>query len=176
MASEPEAAPGAALAGLSRDELLKLLEVYALSWLAHDGCWFLAAEERLGHAAAVELDTHAWACFAPAEARRLAQALGLGQAGGLEALETALRYRMYAAINRHAAERVDAHTLRWRMVSCRVQETRQRKGLPPFACQPVGLVEYTHFARAIDPRIQTRCVHAPPDAATNGFCEWEFSL
>lgn len=28
---------------LSREELLKLIEVYAKNWLAHDGCWFLAA-------------------------------------------------------------------------------------------------------------------------------------
>ena len=31
---------------LSREDLLRLVEVYAQNWLAHDGCWFLAAEEK----------------------------------------------------------------------------------------------------------------------------------
>ena len=39
---------------LSRDDLLKLIEVYAKSWLAHDGCWFLAAEEKYGMDAAMQ--------------------------------------------------------------------------------------------------------------------------
>ncbi len=33
---------------LSRDDLIALLDVYAKNWLAHDGSWFLAAEEKCG--------------------------------------------------------------------------------------------------------------------------------
>ncbi|MCG2769578.1 MAG: DUF6125 family protein [Anaerolineae bacterium] len=40
---------------LSRPELLKLVQAYAQSWLAHDGCWFLAAEEKYGIDTAMEL-------------------------------------------------------------------------------------------------------------------------
>jgi hypothetical protein len=87
-----------------------------------------------------------------------------------------LKYRLYAAVNRQESEWIDGHTLRFRMVECRVQQARQRKGLAPFACKPVGVVEYAEFARAIDPRIETTPVHAPPDAITNCFCEWEFRL
>ena len=162
------------LEDLSREDLIKLVEVYAKNWLAHDGCWFLAAEEKLGLETAIELDTRAWACFSPLEARRIMQAFGIAEGGGLEALEKALDYRLYASINRQAAERVRGDTLRLRMVECRVQQARQRKGLPPFPCKSVGLVEYAQFARAVDPGIETTCVHAPPDAVTNSFCEWEF--
>jgi len=162
------------LEDLSREDLIKLVETYAKNWLAHDGCWFLAAEEKLGLETAIELDTRAWACFSPLEARRIMQAFGIAEGGGLEALEKALDYRLYASINRQAAERVRGDTLRLRMVECRVQQARQRKGLPPFPCKSVGLVEYAQFARAVDPGIETTCVHAPPDAVTNSFCEWEF--
>ena len=75
------------------------------------------------------------------------QAFGIAEGGGLEALEKALDYRLYASINRQAAERVRGDTLRFRMVECRVQQARQRKGLPPFPCKSVGLVEYAQFAR-----------------------------
>jgi hypothetical protein len=164
------------LEDLSREELLKLVEVYAKNWLAHDGCWFLAAEEKYGVETAIELDTQSWARFSPIEAKRIMQAFGIAEGGGLEALECALKYRLYAAVNRQESEWIDNHTLRFRMVECRVQQARQRKGLAPFACKPVGVVEYAGFARAIDPRIETTPVHAPPDEITNCFCEWEFRL
>ena len=45
---------------MGREDLLKALEMFAKNWLAHDACWFLAAEERLGLEAAIELDTRAW--------------------------------------------------------------------------------------------------------------------
>ena len=37
---------------LSREELLGLLEDASLNWLAHDGLWFQAVEERFGTAEA----------------------------------------------------------------------------------------------------------------------------
>ncbi len=165
-----------ALEELSREELIKLVEVYAKNWLAHDGCWFLAAEEKYGLETAIELDTRSWACFSPVEARRIMQAFEIPADGGVEALEKALSYRLYATVNSQATERVDDSTLRFRMVECRVQQARQRKGLAPFPCKSVGLVEYSRFAETVDPRIETRCVHAPPDAAGDEFCAWEFRL
>jgi hypothetical protein len=164
------------LEDLSREELIKLVEVYAKNWLAHDGCWFLSIENEYGLEKAIELDTQAWSCFSPVEARRIMQAFGLEANGGLEALEKALTYRLYAAVNRQQADRADDRTLRFRMVECRVQQARQRKGLAPFPCKSVGLVEYAQFARTIDPRIETSCVHAPPDEIGDSYCEWEFQM
>ena len=43
------------LKDLSREDLIALLEVYAKNWLAHDGCWFLAAERRYGMETAIAL-------------------------------------------------------------------------------------------------------------------------
>lgn len=164
------------LQSLSREDLIKLVGIHAKNWLAHDGCWFLACEERYGLETAIELDTRAWENFSPVEAKRIMETFGIPKHGGLEALARALEYRLYAAINRQSSERVDEHTLRFRMIECRVQQARLRKGLAPFKCKPVGLVEYTQFARTIDPRIQTICRHAPPDAVTDSFCEWDFVL
>ncbi len=161
---------------LSREELIKLVEIYAKNWLAHDGCWFLAAEGKYGMEAAIELDAQSWACFSPIEARRIMQAFNLPEDGRLDAVERALQYRLYATVNRQVTERVNETTLRFRMVECRVQQARQRKGLAPFPCKPVGLVEYSQFAQTVDPRVETTCVHAPPDAVTDAFCEWEFHL
>ncbi len=161
---------------LSREELIKLVEIYAKNWLAHDGCWFLAVEEKHGIEEAIELDTRSWGCFSPVEARRIMQAFGVEAEGGLEALEKALQYRLYATVNRQIAERVGDSTLRFRMVECRVQQARQRKGLAAFPCKSVGQVEYSQFASTVDGRIETVCRHAPPDPVDGEFCEWEFRL
>ncbi len=164
------------LQDLSREELIELVEIYAKNWLAHDGCWFLAAEEKLGMGTAIEMDARAWENFSPVEARRIMQVFEIPKDGGLDALERALQYRLYATVNRQVSERVDSSTLRFRMVECRVQQARQRKGLAPFPCKPVGMIEYSQFARTVDARIETVCRHAPPDAMSAEFCEWEFRL
>lgn len=36
--------------------------------------------------------------------------------------------------------------------------------------------EFTNFARTVDGRICTRCLHCPPDAPEGKYCAWEFSL
>ncbi len=163
-------------ASLSREELLTLLDVYAKNWLAHDGSWFLAVEAAYGTATAIDMDARAWERFAEAEARRIQRTFVIPEGGGLDALEQALRYRLYARVNRQQAERTGADTLIFRMVECRVQVARQRKGLPPFPCRPVGMMEFSTFASTIDPRIQTRCLTCPPDPVQGTFCAWEFTL
>ena len=161
---------------MSREDLLRALEMFAKSWLAHDGCWFLAAEERLGMESAIELDTRSWEQFAATEARRIMSTFHIPQQGGLKALETALGLRMYSVINAQRVEWPDEGRLRFFMDVCRVQEARRRKGLPDFPCKSVGTVEFEAFARTVDSRIRTTCLHCPPEATDGQYCGWEFSL
>jgi Family of unknown function (DUF6125) len=162
---------------MKREDLLRALEMFAKNWLAHDGCWFLAAEERFGIESAIELDTRAWERFAAAEAHRIMTTFHVPHQGGLEALERALGLRMYSLINTQRVEWSDDRTrLRFFMDVCRVQETRRRKGLPDFPCKGVGSVEFETFARTIDPRIRTACLHCPPESPEGKYCGWEFSL
>ena len=164
-----------AFEALDRPGLFTALDVFAKNWLAHDGTWFLAAEERYGMEAAIELDAASWSRFAGAEARRIMEAYAIPKGGGLDALARALSMRAYSFVNPSRIER-DGAVLRFFMTSCRVQETRRRKGLPDFPCRPVGQVEFETFARTVDPRIQTRCLHCPPDPDAPGHCGWEFHL
>jgi len=154
----------------------KLLD-FAKLWLAHDGLWFLAVEQKFGLEAAIELDKIAWSGFALIEAKRIMERLNLKPGGGIAALVKALSERMYALLNEQEATEVDNHRAIFAMKNCRVQETRRRKNLPPFPCKEVGLVEFTEFARTIDPRIKTRCLGCPPDEYNCEFwCKWEFTL
>ena len=162
---------------LDREDLLRLLRVYAQNWLAHDGCWFLGVEEDLGHEAARKYNNRAWERYAPAEARRLLEFLGRRPGEGLDALAEALAFRQYSSINRQEILRPDGERLIFRMSECRVQATRKRKGLADYACKPAGLIEFGGFAGAVDGRLETRCLGCPPDEhPAEWWCAWEFRL
>jgi hypothetical protein len=162
------------LSDLSREKLIELMENFAKNWLAHDGLWFQAVERAHGLEHAIELDAQAWSRFSPIEAQRIKVFLDLPENGGLDALEKALAYRLYAVLNKQRCERVDDR-LRFFMEDCRVQSARKRKGMPDFPCKKVGIVEYSTFASTIDPRIKTRCIACPPDVHPDEYyCGWEF--
>jgi hypothetical protein len=164
-------------ASMSRDELLRALEMFAKNWLAHDGCWFLAAEDKYGMETAIELDGLSWKRFAAAEARRIMSTFQIAPNGGLEALEKALGLRMYSIINSQRTEwSEDRRRFRFFMDACRVQQTRKDKGLAAFPCKQVGVIEFETFAKTVDARIQTVCLRCPPDAPEGMYCGWEFSI
>ena len=161
----------------SKEELIGFLEDAAKNWLAHDGLWFLAAEEKFGIETAIEVDRRAWERFTVIEARRIMRRLGIEPGGGILALKQALEYRLYAYLNVQETLDVDERAIIFRMNECRVQTARKRKGLPDFPCKPVGLVEYGNFARTINPRFRTRCIACPPDPHPEEYwCAWEFTL
>jgi hypothetical protein len=161
---------------LPKEQLYRLLQAYAKSWLAHDGCWFLAVEEEHGLEEAIRQDERSWARFAPLEAKRVMEARRIPPGGGLEALAEALLFRMYSLLNEQESK-LEGDVLTFTMTECRVQTARRRKGLPPFPCKPVGRTEFSRFAEAVDPRITTRCLYCPPDESPEGgVCSWEFRI
>lgn len=161
---------------LEREDLLALAKNFAKNWLAHDGLWFQAVEREHGLDHAIDLDAKAWSRFSPLEARRIRELLGMDERPGLEGLETALGYRLYAVLNKQSSEMKDG-SLFFYMNDCRVQSARKRRGLSDFPCKKVGLVEYSSFATEIDPRITTRCIACPPDDHPDEyFCGWEFRI
>lgn len=169
--------PVRALHDLSKDELVRIIVDDAKNWLAHDGLWFQAVEGRYGMEAAIEADRASWERFSAIEAARIMERLGLTPGGGIPALLGCLQHRLYARLNRQDASEVTDRRAVFTMHDCRVQTARRRKGLPDFPCKPVGIVEYSVFARTVDPRIRTRCITCPPDPqAAPLACAWEFTL
>ena len=162
---------------LSKEQLRELLTDFAKRWLAHDGLWFQAVEKAHGMEEAIKLDAAAWERFTVLEARRIMKFLGLESGGGLAALKEALGYRLYSVVNVQEILEPEEGRLIFRMNDCRVQSARKRKQMPDFPCKPVGLVEYSGFARTIDPRIETKCLACPPDPHPEEYyCAWEFKI
>lgn len=165
------------LMAMDAPALRDLLEKVSVNWLANDGIWFQAVEGRHGMFDAKRCNDTCWSRFSPLEAVRIKALLGLPEKGGIEALKTALGYRLYAVINEQSIRQEGENSIVFRMNNCRVQAARKRKNLPDYPCKSAGMVEYPTFARAIDPRIRTECVGCPPDDhPEEWFCAWRFTL
>jgi hypothetical protein len=162
---------------LTKEELVKIIVDDAKNWLAHDGLWFQEVERRYGMDAALAVDIEAWRKFTVIEAKRIMSRLKLEPGQGIPALVECLKHRFYARINLQEAIEVTDNRAVFRMLDCRVQSARRRKGMAEHPCKSVGIVEYGEFARTIDPRIVTRCIACPPDPVPDEFwCAWEFTL
>ena len=161
---------------LSKEKLRQLAKIYAKNWLAHDGCWFLSVEKKFGQETAIEIDTESWRLFTAIEARRLIDFLELGKNSGIDGLAKALRFRLYASLNEDEIV-VKGNMLEYRVITCRVQSARRKKGLPDFPCRSVGKVEYGLFAKTIDERLQMQCLSCPPEISNpECYCWWKFEL
>lgn len=161
---------------LSREQLIQLIELYSKNWLAMDGVWFQSVEQKSGMNEAMEHDANAWSRFTVIEAKKLKAFLGLPERPGLEGLAKALELRFYANINKDEII-LKGNTLTYRTLECRVQNARKRKGMAFHPCKPVGVIEYSGFAKAIDDRITCRALSCYPDITDDTYCcAWEFTL
>jgi hypothetical protein len=167
----------AALYRMDEKKLEELLDALCLNWLANDGVWFQAIENKFGIYDAKRCNDTCWTRFSPYEAYRIKTLLGLPEQGGLEALKTALQFRLYARINKQETVEEGVNSFIFRMIECRVQASRKLKGLENYPCKSGSIIEYRTFAETVDSRIQTECIGCPPDPPQSGwYCAWRFSL
>ncbi|MFX1375808.1 MAG: DUF6125 family protein [Promethearchaeota archaeon] len=165
------------LVELSKEDLLGYIEDISKNWLAIDGTWFQVVEKEFGINKAIELDVEQWKRFTVIEAKRIMRRFNISKNGGIPALMTALKYRVYANINTQEIIEVSKTRCVFRMNNCRVQYARKTRGLPDFPCRPVGMQEYSLFAKTIDPRIRTNCITCPPGPHPDEYwCAWEFTI
>ncbi len=162
---------------LSPGELFEVMRALGINWLANDGVWFQAVETSIDLFTAKRCNDTCWTRFSPYEALRIKRLLDLPQQGGISALRQALGYRIYSRINKQSFEEVDDKTLVFKMVDCRVQAARKRRGLPDYPCKSAGIVEYSTFASTIDSRTRTECIACPPDDhPEEWYCAWRFTV
>jgi hypothetical protein len=164
------------LTNMPKKELIELIDAMSANWLASDGTWFQVVESRQDMYTSKRCNDTCWTRYSPLEAKTIKSFLDIPEQGGLEGIEKALNFRLYARLNKQTIEKKD-ESLIFKMVTCRVQEARKRKGLDDYPCKSAGLVEYTTFAKAIDSRIETECLGCPPDKHPEEWtCAWRFYL
>lgn len=165
------------LLNMSKESLIELMDSVAANWLANDGVWFQAVEFSSGMNDAKSCNDSCWAQFSPFEAWSIKKFLNLPEKPGLDGLKQALNFRVYARINTQSIVEEGPDSFVFQMNECRVQSARKRKGLDDYHCKSAGLVEYTYFARAVDPEIHTECIGCPPDDhPEEWYCAWRFKI
>lgn len=168
--------PSKEIEALGREELLELIDLYSKNWLAMDGVWFQSIERKFGMDEAMEHDANAWTGFTVIEAGRIKRFLNLPEHAGIEGLRRALAFRLYSNINGSEIT-VDGNKLLYRIPECRVQSARKRKGMELHPCKPVGIIEYTGFAKTIDDRLECEALSCYPDVTDETCsCAWLFTL
>lgn len=161
---------------MPREKLIGLIDAMSVNWLANDGTWFQTVEDRHDMYTSKRCNDTCWTRFSPSEAKMIKSLLNIPELGGIESLKRALNYRLYARLNKQTAEE-QGEGLIFKMITCRVQEARNKKGLEDYPCKSAGLVEYGTFAQTIDPRIKTECLGCPPDQHPEEWtCAWRFYL
>jgi hypothetical protein len=167
----------AAILSRNKDELIKIMEELGKNWLAADGIWFQTVESCYDMGEAKRCNDSCWVKFSPFEAVSIKKFLNLPELAGLEGLKKALRFRLYACINKQAIVDDTERSIIFSMNDCRVQSARMHRGLADYPCKSAGLVEYRTFAETIDARLHTECIGCPPDShPQEWFCSWRFSL
>lgn len=162
---------------LSKEELKELVQIYARNIYAMDGVWFQSVEQKYGMDEAMFHDERAMRRFTEAEARRIKTFLRLPEYAGLNGLKNALEIRFSALANPEIELLSEADSLLYRVVDCRVQTARKRKGIPLHPCKSVGIIEHAWFAKIIDERIECETISCYPDVTDETCaCAWKFTL
>jgi|GEM_PF-413051 len=160
----------------SREELIELIEMYSKNWLADDGLWFQEFEKRYGMDAAMEADCKVWEKFTVIEANKIKQFLKLPEHPGIEGLAKALQLRFYCNFSKDEIL-IDGNTLTYRILECRVQHAREKKGMEFHPCKSVGEIEYGLFGKTIDDRFQCEALSCYPDITDSTcHCSWKYTL
>jgi hypothetical protein len=164
------------LVNMEKGKLISLINAMSANWLTNDGVWFRTVEDNHDMYTSKRCNDTCWTKYSPVEASIIKSFLHLPEQSGLNGLEQALKFRLYANINEQTIERSgDEITLR--MVRCLVQKTRRSQGLPDYPCKSAGIAEFETFARTIDSRITTECICCPPDEHPKEWvCAWRFHI
>ena len=164
------------LVNMEKEKLISLINAMSANWLTNDGVWFRAVEHSHDMYTSKRCNDTCWTRYSPVEASIIKSFLHLPEQSGLDGLEQALKFRLYANINEQTIER-SGDGLILRMMKCLVQKTRGSQGLPDYPCKSAGLVEFEAFARTIDSGIRTGCISCPPDKHPKEWvCAWRFCM
>ena len=164
------------LNAMSKEKLLDLFFLHIKNLWRVDGLYFLGIEEKFGTDAATEIDADCWRLMGKLEARDLKDAFGFKEVSVASLLDL-LQKTSWALDQASKEVEVAANRGVFRVIKCRTQETRIRKGLGIFPCKRVRFGYLKSFAEELNPEIEVVCRVCPPGERPDGvWCEWEFRL
>ena len=164
------------LSELSKEQLVELVKLLAGNSTTIDGLWFTQVEDKFGIDAAIDIDMQVWRRYAPIEAKRIKERMGIKE-GGLDGFSRALKFSAWVSADGFDATiKKDKDNVVFTVTGCRPQAARIRSGRNEFPCKPVGIEFFKEFVKTFGTDIKVRCLVCPPDEHPDGiWCSWEFA-
>jgi hypothetical protein len=164
----------ALLTSLSEEKLLEVMMFNNRNIWRVDGLYFLGIEKQFGTDAAAQIDAGVWNLMGTLEARSLKKIFDVKDCT-VNTVMKLLMYTSWALDQQEKVITVEHTTGILKILNCRTQLTRLKKGLPEFPCKQVRHNYLKNFAKEINPQTQCRCICCPPDEhAGDVWCEWHF--
>lgn len=158
------------------EKLADFVFMHLRNMWAVDGLYFMGIEKKYGTEVATEIDRFVWEVMGKIEARKIKELFDIN-GNDIEPFMKALKYSGWTLDLDDKEIIVEKDKAILRNVSCRVQNTRIKKGLGEFGCKPVRFGFLKAFAKEFNPNIKVKCNVCPPDDHPDDkWCEWEFTL
>jgi len=161
---------------IPKEKIADFVFMHLRDMWAVDGLYYLGIEDRYGTEVATEIDQFVWAVMGKIEARKIKNMFDLKKTD-IATMMKGLQYSGWALDLEDKEIEVFSDHAVLRNTKCRVQNTRQEKGLSEFGCKPVRFGFLKAFAKEFNPDILVECRMCPPDKhPENLWCEWVFRL
>jgi len=156
-------------------ELRNYIQFLLHHYRVMDSFWYIYLTEMFDEATADRVNEKVWGRVPALAVKDLVKRFDI-QERGLPAFVKALRYwPWHILVGYHIEERPEEVIIT--VPSCPTQEARLKRGLPEYHCKEMHRLEFDSFAKAIDARLVTECVFAPPDPhPPEMVCKWRFFL
>jgi hypothetical protein len=162
-----------------KEKLIELLLYHIKNLWRVDGLYFLGIEDRHGIESATYIDKEVWRILAKIEARDLKRILNIQDVENISSFIELLRNTSWALYQEDKEILVDSikGVAIFRVIKCKVQEARIRKGFGVFPCKPVRQGYLEEFIKEVNPKIKLYVSNCPPERRRQGYwCQWRFKL